>query len=209
MIFVSGRSFGEHAGDALQRAAGAESGDPVVEALAFEVVEDLLGGRSGVEVGVGFVLELAGEEPAVRLGEFDGFGDHAGAAAGGWGDDDFRAEEAHQPAALDAEGLGHGDDERVALLCAHHGEADAGVAAGGLDHGLAGLELAAALGIFDDSEGETVFDGAERVEGFDLDVEIDVGRAELVDANDGSVADGFKDVGVTVSHSLLLRGVQR
>ena len=122
--------------------------------------------------------------------------------------DDFRSEEAHQPAALDAEGLGHGDDERVALLCAHHGEADAGVAAGGLDHGLAGLELAGALGIFDHTKGEAVFDGAERVEGLDLDVEIDVGRGELVDANDGGVADGFKDVGVSVSHSLLLSDVR-
>jgi hypothetical protein len=52
------------------------------------------------------------------------------------------AEEAHQPAPLDAELLGHRHDQRIALLGAHHGKADAGVAAGRLDHGLAGLQLA-------------------------------------------------------------------
>ena len=38
--FVSGRSL-EHPRDALQRAAGAEAGDPVVEPLALEVLDDL------------------------------------------------------------------------------------------------------------------------------------------------------------------------
>ena len=63
--------------------------------------------------------------------------DHAGAALRGRGEDDLGAEEAHQLAALDGEGLGHGDDERIALGGADHGEADAGVAAGRLDDGLA------------------------------------------------------------------------
>jgi hypothetical protein len=45
-------------------------------------------------------------------------------------------------------------------LRADHGEADAGVAAGGLDDGLAGLERAGAFGVLDDAEGEAVFDGA-------------------------------------------------
>src|SRR6202035_1180526 len=114
--------------------------------------------------GVGFVGELAGEEPAVFFGKLLGFFDHAGAARGAGSDDDLGAEEAHELAALDGEGFGHGDDEGVALGGADHGEADAGVAAGGLDYGLAGLEGAGLFGVFDDAEGEAVLDGAEGVE---------------------------------------------
>ena len=199
-----GAFFGEDAGDAFEGASGAEAGDPVVELVAFEVAEDLLGGGLGVEVGVGFVGELPGDEPAVLFGELDGLLDHAGAALGCGGDDDLGSEEAHELAALDGEGFGHGDDERVAFLRADHGEADAGVAAGGFDDGLAGLECAGAFGVFDDAEGETVFDGAEWVEGFDLDVEVDVGRGELVDANDRRVADGAEDVVEFALHDVWL-----
>ncbi len=66
--FGLGAFFGEDAGDPFEGAAGAEAGDPIVEAIAFEVAEDLLGGGLRVKVGVGFVGELAGEEPAVLFG---------------------------------------------------------------------------------------------------------------------------------------------
>ncbi len=78
--FSVGALFGEDAGDAFEGSSGAEAGDPVVEALAGEIVEDLAGGGAGVHVGVGFVFKLLGVEPAVLFSEFDGFGDHAGAA---------------------------------------------------------------------------------------------------------------------------------
>jgi len=45
-------------------------------------------------------------------------------------------------AVLDAEALGHRDDQRIALLRAHHGQAYAGIAACRLDNRLPGLELA-------------------------------------------------------------------
>ena len=61
--------LGQHARDALERAAGAEAGDPVVEPLAGEIVDDLARGGARVHVGIGLVLELPGQEPAVRLGE--------------------------------------------------------------------------------------------------------------------------------------------
>jgi hypothetical protein len=50
----------------------------------------------------------------------------------------LRAEEAHQAAPLHREVLGHRHHERIALLRADHGQRDAGIAAGGLDDGLAG-----------------------------------------------------------------------
>ena len=64
------------------------------------------------------------------------------------------------------------DDQRIAVLRAHHGEADAGVAAGRLDDGLPGAERAAALGRLDDAERQAVLDRAHRVEGLELGVEL-------------------------------------
>jgi hypothetical protein len=192
--FGFGALFGEDAGDAFERAAGAEAGDPVVEAVALEVAEDLLRCGAGVHVGVGFVGELAGEEPAVLFGELSCLLDHAEATRRTGGNDDLCSEEAHELSPLDGEGFGHGDDEWITLGCTDHGEADAGVAAGGFDDGLAGLERAGFFCIFDDAEGEAVFDGAERIEGFDFDIEVDAGGGELVDADDGGVAYGAQNV---------------
>ena len=186
----------QHAGDAVQRAAGAGAGDEGVEAPAREGREDLAGRGAGVGLGVGLVLELAGEEPAVPLGELARLRGHAGALLGGRRQHDLRAEEAHQPPALDAEALGHDDDERVALDRADHGEADAGVAARRLDDGLAGAERAVALGRLDDGERQPVLDRAHRVEGLELGVERRVGRCQRVQADDGRVADGGEDVRV-------------
>ena len=70
-ILVSGRSLREHAPDALQRAAGAVAGHPVVEPLAGEIVDDLARGGARMHVGVGLVLELPRHEPAMRRGQLD------------------------------------------------------------------------------------------------------------------------------------------
>ena len=107
-------------------------------------------------------LELAGEEPAVGLGQFHGLAVHAEALLGARRQHHLGAQHAHQLAALDREAVGHGDDQRIALLGADHGEADAGVAAGRLDHGLAGLQRAAALGLLDDVERQPVLDRSRR-----------------------------------------------
>src|SRR5690606_13908909 len=48
----------QRARDTLQRAAGAETGDPVIEAVAGEVGDDFLCGRALMHLGVRFVLEL-------------------------------------------------------------------------------------------------------------------------------------------------------
>src|SRR3546814_17467605 len=82
-----------------------------------------------MEVGVSLVLELAAEKPAVTLGQLDRLGQHAGAFLRRRREDDLGAEKAHQLAPLDAEVLRHDDDQRIALLRAAHGEAEAGVAA--------------------------------------------------------------------------------
>ena len=115
----------EHLAGAGQRAAGAVAGDPVVEPLAGEVAQDLGAGRVAVVLGVGRVLELPREEPAVLLRELLGLLDHPGAALGGGREDDLRAEDPHELAALDREAVGHERDEGIALDGADHGERDA------------------------------------------------------------------------------------
>ena len=85
----------QHPADALQRPAGAVAGDPEVEPVAGEVVDDFARGGARVKVGVGFVLELPGHEPAMGFGQLDRLLDHADRPRGGRRQNDLRAEEAH------------------------------------------------------------------------------------------------------------------
>ena len=89
--------------NSFERAAGAEAGDPVVEALPGKIVDDLARGGARMHVGIGLVLELAGQEPAMRRRQLVGLVDHAHAALGRRREDDLGAEKPHQPAPLDAE----------------------------------------------------------------------------------------------------------
>ena len=183
----------QHAGNARDGAAGAIAGHPVVELLALEVGHDLARRGVFVDLGVGGGLELAGQEPAVLLGQFNGLVVHAGALEFLWRQHDLGAEEAHQPAALDGEAFSHGDDQRITLGGAHHGKADAGIARGGLDDGLAGLERAGLLGFLDDRDGEAVLHRTCRVERLELHVEVYAVWREVVDADGGRVADGVEN----------------
>ena len=62
-----------------------------------------------------------------------------------------------------------------------------------LDDGLSGLQRPVALGGFDHAEREPVLDGAERVERFELHVQLDTLGRDVVDAHDRRVADGVED----------------
>src|SRR3546814_20805288 len=105
-----------------------------------------------MEVGVSLVLELAAEKPAVTLGQHDRLGQHAGAFLRRRREDDLGAEKAHQRAPLDAEVLRHADAQRIALLSADHGKAEAGVAAGPLEHRLTRAQRYGAPGAPDEAE---------------------------------------------------------
>ena len=102
----------------------------------------------------------------------------------------FGSQHAHQLAALHREGLRHADDAVVAALGADHGDGDAGVARGRLDHRHARLELAALLGGVDDCESQAVLDRREWVEILALGVELDALRAQFVADLDNPVAAG-------------------
>src|SRR5271170_1266732 len=115
--------------------------------------------------GIRFVLELPTEEPAVRLRELRRFGKHTAPLKCGGCQHDPCAEKAHQSAALNAEVLSHNHNERITFLCAHHGEPDTRIPARRLDYRLSGSESSRALGIFDDSESQSVLNGPHGVEG--------------------------------------------
>ena len=70
-ILVSGRSLASTRATPLSVPPVPIAGDPVVEPLAGEIVDDLARGGARMHVGIGLVLELARQEPAVGLGEFD------------------------------------------------------------------------------------------------------------------------------------------
>jgi hypothetical protein len=147
----------QHLARAGDRAAGADAAHEVVEALADEIAQDLGARRVPVVFGVRGILELLRQEVAVLLREILSLLDHAGAALGGGRQDHLRAEALHQLAPFDAEAVRHHRDERVALGRAHHRERDAGVAGRRLDHGRAGLQGAAPLGVFDHRDRERSF----------------------------------------------------
>ena len=145
----------ERAADTLERSAGAVAGDEVVQLLTREILQDLGPGGGRVERGVGVVLKLRAEEPAVLRAELLRLGHHAGALARLGRHDHLRAQHAHDLAALHGEGLGHADHAVVPALRANHRDGDAGVPGGGLHHGVALLQHAAALGVGDHGESQT------------------------------------------------------
>src|SRR5690606_17191723 len=122
-----------------------------------------------------------------------GLANHAVGTLGGRRQDHLGAEETHQLPALDREALRHGDDERIALGGADHGEADAGVAARRFDPGLSGLQFTGPLGCLDDAQRQPILDRTEGIERFDLDVEVDPGRRQPVDPDYWRVADCSED----------------
>ena len=193
----------EHLADRRDVPAGADAGEDVVQALG-EVACDFLGRRPLVDLEVRRVVELH-RQP--RVG---GFGhDLAGLRDGALHAElarrqlEGRAVGGHQLASLDGEGLGHDEDQLVALDGGDEGEPDAGVARSRLDDDAARLEDAALLRVFDHRQRDAVLDRAARVLTFELHPDLDSRVEELVDAELGGVADGLQNV-VCLCHGDLL-----
>ena len=133
--------------------------------VTIGVRPDLLGRGAGVDGRVGRVLELLGhEEVALTLGDLLGLGDGPTHAVGTRGEDQLGAVAPQQHPSLLAHGLRHGEDAPVATGGAHHGQGDAGVATGRLDHGRARSEQPGFLGGIDHGHGDPVLHAARRVE---------------------------------------------
>src|SRR5207248_3548353 len=87
-----------------------------------------------------------------------------------------------------------------ALRRDHEGDADAGVATGGLDDGAAGLELARLFRLLDHRDRNAILDGREGIEGLELDDHL--GRSLVryaMEPHQRGVADQFRDVVVDLS----------
>ena len=183
--------------DAGEGAAGADAGDEDVGG-AVGVVPDFGAGGVEVDFWVGGVVELLEDVAVGGLGvQLFGLGDGAFHAAGSGGEDDFGTEGEEQNAALGGHGVGHGEDDGVAFDGGGEGEADAGVAAGGLDEGGdAGGDLAVALGGFDHGEADAVFDAGGGVVALQLEDDAGSGSGgDVVELHEGRVADEVGDAG--------------
>ena len=156
--------------------------------------------------GVGGVHKLAGDDAVGGLLlQLLGLGDSALHAFGTVGEYELCAICLHKLAALDGHGLGHGDDYLVAASRRHRGDADAGVAARGLDDGVvaAAHELAGLLGLVNHVLGDAVFDGPGGVEVLEFDehtsLEVLVGL-KVGELQKRGVADKLIDGRVNLAH---------
>ena len=187
--------------------AGAHAGHEEVH-LAVGVGPDLGTGGLIVGLGVGGIDELACHEAVGDLlGQLVGLGDGALHALGTLGEHQLGAVGLHQLAALHGHGLGHDDDDAVAPGGGHGGQADAGVAGGGLNDDGARLQQALGLGVVDHGLGDTVLDAAGGVEvlqlGDDLRLEV-MGLFDMGQLQQGSLADQLVSRSVNVRHSVYL-----
>ena len=190
------------AAGAADRAAGADAGHEVGH-RAVGVAPDLGAGglvvaERAVRVGVLVGLERARDLPGEPVGDAV-VGVRVVGGDGGRGHDDLGAVGREHVALVLADLVRQHEDAAVAALLGDQGEADPGVAGGGLDDGAAGLQQPVALGRVDDAGRDAVFRGAARVQVLELD-EDRRGDAvgHLVQPDQRGIADQVKD-GVGVS----------
>ncbi len=164
--------------NAQQCAAGAVRRHEAVELPPLEGAHDLGTRRLAVDPRVRLALELIRPVPPVLLAQRHQHLHHAAKLVRGVGEDDLGAQEAHHLSPLDGEGLGHDAHERVALGCADHREAEAGVARGGLDDRLPRLQQPVMLGVLDHAQRQPILDGAHRIVGLALHVHLHALRSQ-------------------------------
>ena len=171
--------------------------------LAFGLLPDLPAGGL-VGLGIDGVIELVRQKIFVRI--FPGhpinlFNGPVGPQVRR-GEQELGTHALEDPFALQAGGLGHGQEQAVALDGADHGQADAGVAAGGFDDGLLRGQLACGLRRLDHAQGRTILDGTAGIEIFQLDVDLHLGMGiETVQADDGGLPDELQYVIGLAQHS--------
>ncbi|MNF60755.1 hypothetical protein D3C84_423770 [compost metagenome] len=92
----------------------------------------------------------------------------------------------------------HHQHHPVALGPPHQGQAQAGIAGGGLDYGAAGLEPAVALGAVDHGDADAVLDGAAGVLAFELEKERAGAGVETGNPHQRGVADQVEYCGTDI-----------
>ncbi len=171
--------------------------------LAFGLLPDFpAGGLMGM--GIDGVVELVRQKILVRMfpgHPVDLFDGSVGSQVG-WGQQEFGPHALEDAFALQAGGLGHGQEQAIALDGAHHGQTDAGVAAGGFDDGLLRGQLAGGFRGLDHGQGRAVLDGTAGIEIFQLDVDLHLRMGiEAVQTDNGGLPDELQYVISLAQHS--------
>src|SRR3954452_20516045 len=157
----------EEARAAHDGAGGAHAGDEVRDP-SFAVAPDLGAGGLVVHERVRRIGELVEHRAFALAHHLLGEVARRFHAALLRGQDDLGAEGAHGLAALRRQVLGHDQHHAVAARRRRHGEGDAGVARGGLDQRVAGLDAALALGVSDHGDRRPVLHRAGGIVAFEL-----------------------------------------
>src|SRR5690606_33105261 len=97
------------------------------------------------------------------------------------------------------------EDQLVALLLRHQRQADAGVAGGALDQGVAGLDVAALFGGLDHAHADAVLDRTARVLALELQVQLAGTGIQAPGLDDGRVGDELEDGGMDRHAALALK----
>ena len=188
-----------HAGD---RAARPHPSHQDVH-LTIGIAPYLLGGGLTVDHGVSGVLELLWHEGAGMAGDdLLGFPHGACHSLRPGGEDKLRPENGEKLSSLDGHGVGHGEDESVALGGADEGEGYAGVAAGRLDDQRILGDTAILLGRLDHGDADPVLNAAAGIEGLQLCHHRGLQpRGHLVQSDERGIADELRDIIGDLSHS--------
>ena len=198
----------EVAAGAGDGAAGAHAGNQDVD-LAVGVLPNLRTRGRLMDGGVGGVYKLAGDHALGGLArQLLGLGDSALHAQRALGQHQLGAVAAHKLASLHAHGLGHGDDQAVAACGGDAGQADAGVAAGGFDDGVAvvATDLARALRLVQHRLGDAILGGTRGVEVLKLYQHARgqvVRRLDVGDLQQRGMSDKLVDRSVYLAHESL------
>ncbi|OIQ71174.1 hypothetical protein GALL_472130 [mine drainage metagenome] len=188
----SGLLAGQHLADAGDGPARADARHEGIQLR--HLGQHFQGGCAPVGLNVGGVVELPHQEVGrIARGQHLGLLHSALHAQAPGGEDQFGAIGLQQGSALLGHGVRHHQGGGITLGRGHEGQPHARVAAGGLDHRLAGLELAGLLGRLDDPQRQAVLDRAQGIEGLDLDPEVHTGRPQAVDAHHRGAADGLQN----------------
>ena len=162
--------------------------------LGPEVLPDLCCG-TGMGVRVGGVEVLPDEEPSMGLGQPTGLGHCPLGAQLRRCQDQLGPEGAHQGTAFLAHVRRHDEHGPITLHGRDHGQADAGVAGGGLDQGVPGLQRPAPLGVLDQVQRRSVLDRPAGVKALHLDPQLARQMVpEPIEAHHRRMADGLEDV---------------
>ena len=153
---------------AREGSAGTYSGYEVID-LAVGIVPDFRTGCCPVGSRICRVHELTGDEAVRRfLCQFLSLGDGALHALGAFGQDQFRAGGFQDVPALHAHGFRHGQDDAIALGRRDGGQADACVAAGGLNDHRTFLQQALCFSILNHRPSNSIFNASSRIKRFNL-----------------------------------------